>query len=97
MRLPHLFAVVFGLRHRMTMRARVAAHATVEVSIVPAVLYSNIFAHASTSSPMHQVLLLLLPACCFMLHLVASLCDMTTGQMEVAICSRMVNTRRPQR
>ena len=32
-----------------------------------------------------------------MLVFVASLCDMTTEQMEVAICSRMVSTQRPQR
>ena len=41
-------------------------------------------------------MLQLLPAA-QMLVFVASLCDMTTEQMEVAICSRMVSTQRPQR
>ena len=50
MRLPHHIAVAFGLRHRMTTRARAADAQPAEVSIVPAFVHSNIFAHASTSS-----------------------------------------------
>ena len=76
----------------MTTRARAADAPPAEVSIVPACCCAlqhlrpciNIF-----------IVLLLLPAA-QMLVFVASLCDMTAEQMEVAICSRMVCNRRPQ-